>query len=100
MSISSTRLPRRARPAPKLAVVVVLPTPPFWLMTAQICTARSPGAPEQKSCAFRSIFEKNEITWSRPEAELQIDPTLDPENDQLMTDRPFRLLLGPGPSLV
>jgi hypothetical protein len=32
----STRLPRSANAAPKDVVVVVLPTPPFWLATAKI----------------------------------------------------------------
>src|SRR5512138_592990 len=30
-STTSTRWPMRARPAARLTVVVVLPTPPFWL---------------------------------------------------------------------
>jgi len=30
-STSSTRCPMRASPAARLTVVVVLPTPPFWL---------------------------------------------------------------------
>src|SRR5690242_9006967 len=36
MSTTSTRWPRRARAEPRLAVVAVLPTPPFWLATAMI----------------------------------------------------------------
>src|SRR5690606_11302346 len=35
-SIMSTRWPIRARPAARLTVVVVLPTPPFWLATQKI----------------------------------------------------------------
>src|ERR1700751_3122397 len=35
-STSRTRWPRSARAAPRLIVVVVLPTPPFWLATAMI----------------------------------------------------------------
>src|ERR1700722_8718126 len=35
-SISSTRWPSAARPRPRARVVVVLPTPPFWLATAQM----------------------------------------------------------------
>ena len=34
---SSTFFPACASPMPKLAQVVVLPTPPFWLATAMIC---------------------------------------------------------------
>src|SRR4051794_36384249 len=33
-STSNTRLPSRCRPTPRLKVVVVLPTPPFWLTMA------------------------------------------------------------------
>ena len=33
-SISRTFLPSRAKPMPKLTQVVVLPTPPFWLVMA------------------------------------------------------------------
>ena len=36
-STSSTFFPACASPMPKLAQVVVLPTPPFWLATAMIC---------------------------------------------------------------
>ena len=36
-SISSTFFPACASPMPKLAQVVVLPTPPFWLAMAMIC---------------------------------------------------------------
>ena len=36
-STSSTFFPAWASPIPKLAQVVVLPTPPFWLATAMIC---------------------------------------------------------------
>src|SRR6218665_953804 len=35
-STASTRRPYSARLAPRLIVVVVLPTPPFWLHTAMI----------------------------------------------------------------
>src|SRR3954468_22028736 len=35
-SIISTRWPTLARPAARLTVVVVLPTPPFWLATQKI----------------------------------------------------------------
>src|SRR5512145_2488146 len=35
-SITSTRWPTLARPAARLTVVVVLPTPPFWLATQKI----------------------------------------------------------------
>ena len=35
-STRSTLLPRRRSPTPMLKVVVVLPTPPFWLTTAVI----------------------------------------------------------------
>src|ERR1700752_706939 len=35
-STSRTRWPRSGRAAPRLMVVVVLPTPPFWLATAMI----------------------------------------------------------------
>src|SRR2546427_272247 len=35
-SISNTRWPSAARPRPRARVVVVLPTPPFWLATAQM----------------------------------------------------------------
>src|SRR5689334_303282 len=34
MSTSTTRRPCSASAAPRLAQVVVLPTPPFWLITA------------------------------------------------------------------
>ena len=37
LSISSTFFPSRAKPMPRLAQVVVLPTPPFWLAIAIIC---------------------------------------------------------------
>ena len=36
-SMSSTFFPACASPIPKLAQVVVLPTPPFWLAMAMIC---------------------------------------------------------------
>ena len=36
-SIRSTFFPACARPIPKFAQVVVLPTPPFWLAMAMIC---------------------------------------------------------------
>ena len=36
-STSKTFFPAWASPMPKLAQVVVLPTPPFWLATAMIC---------------------------------------------------------------
>lgn len=36
-SISNTFFPACASPIPRLAQVVVLPTPPFWLATAMIC---------------------------------------------------------------
>src|SRR5476649_944849 len=35
-SIKSTRLPASTRPAARLTLVVVLPTPPFWLATARM----------------------------------------------------------------
>src|SRR5215467_13944093 len=35
-SMSSVRLPRRARAAARLIAVVVLPTPPFWFAIATI----------------------------------------------------------------
>src|SRR3954469_5362591 len=35
-SIRQTRLPSSARAAPRLVVVVVLPTPPFWFISAMI----------------------------------------------------------------
>src|SRR5687767_8505984 len=35
-STSSTRRPYSARAAPRLMVLVVLPTPPFWLQTARM----------------------------------------------------------------
>src|SRR5687767_3289077 len=37
-----TRLPASASAAPRLTVVVVLPTPPFWFMSAMIRTAMGP----------------------------------------------------------
>src|ERR1041385_1685438 len=36
-STRSTRRPARARAAARLTLVVVLPTPPFWLTTASTC---------------------------------------------------------------
>ena len=36
-SMRSTFFPACASPIPKLAQVVVLPTPPFWLAMAMIC---------------------------------------------------------------
>ena len=36
-STSRTFFPAWASPIPRLAQVVVLPTPPFWLATAMIC---------------------------------------------------------------
>ena len=36
-SISSTFFPACASPIPRFAQVVVLPTPPFWLVMAMIC---------------------------------------------------------------
>ena len=36
-SMTRTRLPLEASDAARLTVVVVLPTPPFWLATARIC---------------------------------------------------------------
>src|SRR5688500_18239027 len=39
-SIRQTRLPSSARAAPRLAVVVVLPTPPFWFISAMIRMCR------------------------------------------------------------
>ena len=36
-STSRTFFPAWASPMPKLAQVVVFPTPPFWLATAMIC---------------------------------------------------------------
>ena len=41
-SISSTRWPTLARPAARLTVVVVLPTPPFWFAMQKIRAIRSP----------------------------------------------------------
>src|SRR5262245_31010804 len=41
-STTSTRLPFAASAAPRLQVVVVLPTPPFWFMTATVFIARPP----------------------------------------------------------
>src|SRR4051795_13131886 len=35
-SMRQTRLPCSARAAPRLTVVVVLPTPPFWFISAMI----------------------------------------------------------------
>jgi hypothetical protein len=35
-STTSTRWPTRARPAARFTVVVVLPTPPFWLATQKM----------------------------------------------------------------
>src|ERR1700689_5271344 len=47
-STSSTRRPCSASAAPRLIVVVVLPTPPFWLQTAAIlagpCTSSGGGS--------------------------------------------------------
>src|SRR5260370_10937434 len=47
-STSSTRRPCCARAAPRLIVVVVLPTPPFWLQTAATlagpCVSRGSGS--------------------------------------------------------
>src|SRR4051794_35356573 len=43
----STRLPRAANPAPTLAVSVVLPTPPLWLMTETTFTVL---LPRPRSC--------------------------------------------------
>ena len=36
-SMTRTRLPLEASDAARLTVLVVLPTPPFWLATARIC---------------------------------------------------------------
>ena len=41
-SHSSTRLPSSWRAAAILTVVVVLPTPPFWLTTAMIFAMEAP----------------------------------------------------------
>src|SRR6185369_15016198 len=41
-STTSTRWPMRARPAARLTVVVVLPTPPFWLAMQKMRVMGSP----------------------------------------------------------
>src|SRR5690625_1607828 len=42
ISINNTSLPNSAKLAPKLTVVVVLPTPPFWFVIAIILLIMSP----------------------------------------------------------
>src|SRR5437868_2294895 len=47
-SIKQTRLPISAMAAPRLTVVVVLPTPPFWFIRAMVrmgCRLRGPREP-------------------------------------------------------
>src|SRR5581483_290820 len=44
MSTMRIRWPRRERAVPRLAVVAVLPTPPFWLATAMIPAKETPYA--------------------------------------------------------
>src|SRR5262245_23254564 len=56
-SMSSVRLPRRARAAARLIAVVVLPTPPFWLAIATIMVGM--GTSEQNCNRIRAGVELN-----------------------------------------
>src|SRR5437660_11542355 len=70
-STSSTRRPTSASAAPRLIVVVVLPTPPFWLQTATTragpCVVNGSGSANVgrgRPVAPRS--DTRAVTWSGP----------------------------------
>ena len=52
-SMISVRWPSSARHAPRLIVVVVLPTPPFWLATAMTRGSGAPAPARRRSTACR-----------------------------------------------
>src|SRR3954469_21154228 len=61
-STISTRRPREARPAPRLTVVVVLPTPPFWFISA---TTRAGAVRSGPPCSDMSgVYRKARATAS------------------------------------
>src|SRR5258706_194589 len=68
MSTSTTRRPCRASAAPRLAQVVVLPTPPFWLITAiRRIWGRSLARQERVEARQRSAREQR-LAEARPDA--------------------------------
>lgn len=51
-STSSTFLPCRTNPMPRLTAVVVLPTPPFWLAMAMTFDILYPPSKNKTACFF------------------------------------------------
>src|SRR5688572_4729169 len=69
-SISSVRLPRRARAAARLMAVVVFPTPPFWFAIATIIRGAGIltafyGIAGQQNCRMAGLDERPNRMWGR-----------------------------------
>src|SRR5829696_4995988 len=65
MSTSSTWRPCSARAAPRLMVVVVLPTPPFWLARAMTFPISGTSGPQQQAVVVTSLCLLGNWTLSR-----------------------------------
>src|SRR2546422_7791913 len=67
-STSSTRILDCARPAARLTLVVVFPTPPFWLVTARMRVMR---ARSRQDAAPPRALERRRREIGRDTSELQ-----------------------------
>src|SRR5687767_8509645 len=68
MSTSTTRRPCSASAAPRLAQVVVLPTPPFWLITAMRRMSSRSLASEQRVEAGQRPAREQRLAEARADA--------------------------------